>query len=120
MLTSPASAWSRSVGGCICRLGYFGALGSSACLEALGIRLDMLSVCFHCGKILSPDSPLGFHSIFWLPPLQFGLPLPSANFFFSGCASQVFEIIFLNFLLCILFIFYYFLIVIDECRGEVE
>ena len=46
MLTSPARAWSKSVGGCICRLGCFGGLGSSACLEVLGIRLDILSVRF--------------------------------------------------------------------------
>ena len=46
MLTSPVSAWSKSVGGCICRFGCFGGLGSSACLEVPGIRLDMLSVCF--------------------------------------------------------------------------
>ena len=40
---SSVSACSRSVGGCSCKLGCLGALGSSACLEALGTRLGMLS-----------------------------------------------------------------------------
>jgi hypothetical protein len=36
--------------GCICRLGCFGGLGGSACLEVLGTRLDMLSVRFRGGR----------------------------------------------------------------------
>ena len=58
------SAYSRSVGGCNCKLGCFGALGSSACLKALGTRLDMLSVRFRLRNNfesrLSPRLSLSF------------------------------------------------------------
>ena len=72
MLTSPASAWSKSVG---CRFGCFGGLGSSTCLEVPGIRLDMLSVRFRLRN--SFESRLSFRL-----SLNF---LASSSAFFDCC-----------------------------------